>query len=872
MPPAAIHFLSNSNRAIRPNHEKVLYTKLLRFKQEQLENWDGQPIEYSTSDYHHAQSLQRARKVSTRASLQQGPRGQKRQSQYSLADNHLVPPRKSQSQNVQRRTSVAETDESYDPFRPSRNQITKAQADHAKITVLRAASHASGKGPSVRTMSKPSIRNPAIERARQQEAYSIASSPTTMHSAGSSQLQRMVHSSRPISRVNSRVTVGSKRSVGSNSSVIIARNSASWKRNVSFVHNRRKTSKGQPRLRVPKNRDSPMTLQERYVRDRAPSQDKTRRPSQTQVEPQTSSPLSLSTEIAQLDMLPVVRSRKSPTKHGGPSGSDDTRPKSHQWKDEVRKFSTEAEKLCDEAFNRSSMASSAPTANTRATGHRVSQQSYPSPATSFSICDESAMATPRQRAEKGSGGIHKPYEERPLPKPPSADLFEPENAKSYTHRELAKTKEILQRRARDSCMEPGYLDDIIAHLDRLMQPSQIRLQDEERRAVSAPDAGPRIARRDTFDQIIEKGDIGFRSVTAPEKRKKTAHKDTTIRLVDGGQQGPISPIKPLQIRKKSETSTPAQGSSHERRPTQQQFPPSDPRHYRGYADNGRNAGLALLDNRNLAAIEETEDKENVDPMNRKMFPGEPKKRRWFQRHNALQRSRDTDIGPPPSPSKDKDQRLLSNYQDLPHRPKNPISTTIDHSRPSDNRKALSSKGRFFKMLSNKYNPKDSTKASSRGDYDLDDGASISTEASSRHLSVDLYMAGALDGSTRNVPKQKRKKTCTSDDRNLMPPLRDIIQPPQNWLSRFLRIKPAVSVMCFQVGKVRARREIAALFREWRKYGMRDIVIDKVAGRIWARVDAKNCKSSPFVVVPLYPISSAFLAGVPLHQQLTGSLL
>ncbi len=100
------------------------------------------------------------------------------------------------------------------------------------------------------------------------------------------------------------------------------------------------------------------------------------------------------------------------------------------------------------------------------------------------------------------------------------------------------------------------------------------------------------------------------------------------------------------------------------------------------------------------------------------------------------------------------------------------------------------------------------------------------------------MSGAIQNpSTSSVQHTRR----TTDDTGANVPPPRIIQPqPQNWLARFLRIKPAVTVMCFQISKVRARKEVASTFREWRKYGLRDIVIDKAAGRIWARVAEKNC--------------------------------
>ena len=101
----------------------------------------------------------------------------------------------------------------------------------------------------------------------------------------------------------------------------------------------------------------------------------------------------------------------------------------------------------------------------------------------------------------------------------------------------------------------------------------------------------------------------------------------------------------------------------------------------------------------------------------------------------------------------------------------------------------------------------------------------------------------MSGALLQNPSTVSVRRTTEDDTGANVPPPRVIQPqPQNWLARFLRIKPAVTVMCFQVSKVRARKEVAGLFREWRRYGMRDIVIDKAAGRIWARVAGENCMS------------------------------
>lgn len=107
------------------------------------------------------------------------------------------------------------------------------------------------------------------------------------------------------------------------------------------------------------------------------------------------------------------------------------------------------------------------------------------------------------------------------------------------------------------------------------------------------------------------------------------------------------------------------------------------------------------------------------------------------------------------------------------------------------------------------------------------------------------MTGALkNASTTSVARGRWSKIESKFDKATVfvpPPPREIQPQHQNWLARFLRIKPAVSVLCFQVSKIRARKEIAGVLREWRKYGIRDIVVDKDAGRIWARVAEKNCE-------------------------------
>jgi len=76
-----------------------------------------------------------------------------------------------------------------------------------------------------------------------------------------------------------------------------------------------------------------------------------------------------------------------------------------------------------------------------------------------------------------------------------------------------------------------------------------------------------------------------------------------------------------------------------------------------------------------------------------------------------------------------------------------------------------------------------------------------------------------------------------------------IEPQQNWLARLFRVKPATRYICLHISKRRARQEVAILLREWRKYGIKDIEVDKDRNIVFARVSAYNCESGPSPLRP-----------------------
>lgn len=71
-----------------------------------------------------------------------------------------------------------------------------------------------------------------------------------------------------------------------------------------------------------------------------------------------------------------------------------------------------------------------------------------------------------------------------------------------------------------------------------------------------------------------------------------------------------------------------------------------------------------------------------------------------------------------------------------------------------------------------------------------------------------------------------------------------IEPQQNWLARLFRVKPVTKYVCFSISRRRARQETAVLLKEWSKYGIRDVEVDKERNIVFARLGQPNCKSLP----------------------------
>ncbi|KAH8695063.1 putative serine/threonine protein kinase [Talaromyces proteolyticus] len=334
-----------------PNHEKMFYNALIKFRNEQLENYHGQPLEYSASDYHHiskpAAAVRAIAKHSKNGRLQGHTR---RRSQFSILTE------------VSRHSSTGKEPKSsgsYDPFRASKTPVSNPSIQYTCVTVHR-------------------DQNSSAKLEEQQPH-----SPSKSIAPPSSPPKADIPSSPSVEIIQWTRTKKSQRSFRSKSSLATSRLGyspapahrviAGYKRNVSFRHIRSRSGGGssvKSRIEQSNSQNSiagTLTSTESY---------------------KFSVPTGLSTCRFSSPALPtqptVVRTSAVATTD---SGLETTRIRDNFWKEEARKVSNELSQICEEAFNRSSVS----------TGHTA--VSTATTATSMSIHEDAERAKETVKSE-----------------------------------------------------------------------------------------------------------------------------------------------------------------------------------------------------------------------------------------------------------------------------------------------------------------------------------------------------------------------------------------------------------------------------------------------------------------------------------------
>lgn len=521
------------------NQEKYFYNSLQKYKEQQLEHWPGEPdIAYSASDYHHSQPL-------TRPQPPPIPQGRTK-SQFSILNDECL-------QSAHSFQQPPPSEQSYDPFRSSREPSLANKTNYMNVTVHRGSTVGSSQASGHRKRRSSNALSSSQGRANSLRVEALkksgwrSSGLSSIDSRGSSRRVSVATPTAPHRKSLSKSSTSS--SLWASSPPIVVRPSSSHKRGVSFAH-LRKSSTGS-RLTVTEASMAQCTPEQRKYLQQAADEKEL----QTTVPPVPSTPAKTSTVPASSGS--VVKNPKPRLKIRPPETPG------RVIDGEVRKASVELEKALDEAFNRTSVSSSVRTSYERPTPFE-----YETPPSSVSYRGSGASAY-----ASDAQALKQVDTQRPLPPLPLEAAQDSPN--TYLARELAETRERLAARfALEGGENTANYNEVLHSLDRLLHPPRPTQVDVNQRSVSAPQQqSPERPRH--LPIISEEGKpapelspavgtpnwrFATRAATAPVSHPvDRCHGDQTIRIVDASSPAPTGThIPPLNIRKKSSGSTLAQ--------------------------------------------------------------------------------------------------------------------------------------------------------------------------------------------------------------------------------------------------------------------------------------------------------------------------
>ncbi|ORY18810.1 serine/threonine-protein kinase GIN4 [Clohesyomyces aquaticus] len=471
---------------------------------------------------------------------------------------------------------------------------------------------------------------------------------------------------------------------------------------------------------------------------------------------------------------------------------------------EARKVSCELEKVMEEAFNRASMSDTARTSITDPDGDTIE---YETPPTSFSNRDSGASTI----AAPGKKAVLRNMQNRPLPPLPV------ETPKTFLQRKLAETREELAKRLSEDPDNTEHFEEVLEHLDRLMNPPNTNIA---KRACSAPTKSPDCPRllpviseeakdgEDRFDTYSP----NYRVVTDPVRpnlpQRRAVTQQETIRLVENSP----AHITPLNIRKRSRASARSHVTAANNDDVVPSLPrpgpPSNPRArtYDGIHHDllaARPTGTAIT-RTNTPAVPDKKDATITK-----------KKSSWFRRHTEDKENRPENQPRPDTGARLRISDAWQGLDDRAGRGKSQSEATSEF--PMRNRSsAINEEGnagrKGFLGIFGKKTKEDKGKKP----FEFKPMEIGSDDISTSTLSDFNYAPDSEDTTT----------TCNPD-----------LQ--MNWLSRFLHIKPASKVLCFQIGRGKARQDLVKLLRDWQRFGVRDVNYERQSNSITARIDKTN---------------------------------
>ncbi|PYH97684.1 putative serine/threonine protein kinase [Aspergillus ellipticus CBS 707.79] len=773
-----------------PTHERMFYNALVKFRNEQLENYQGGPstLAYSASDYHHISAPDRVHKRTPRMKAKWTP----------------IPPVKETGMRARHNPEPRScgTVESYDPFRSPQDKYVGREAKYAQITIYRNGVIEKVKEPTpeVRRQSGP----PAEEKIDQGELECPPSSPFL--------LMR-----------DKRVKLHSMKSFQSKSSISGSRRalycastprSASYRRNVCFRHNRNRSQGSvSVKMRTPhstargmKIDSSDSSLTDEYEDDPfADGQGSPILPAQPT----------------------LVRGAAGVTIKNCPQMKK-VRNCDIIWKDDARKVSHELSKICEEAFNGSSISTNCTTSTC------IGSET---PATSLSIA--SPEASNDQLASNNAGNS------KPLPAPAPASAQAPPQGptpnaapapaaspaaspKSYTTAELLETRRrLIELSTRDGSENiPGYLEPVLGHFDRLIE------QDEQRR-LAKNGTQPEQAGSDASKLVKPSLEPGKRqrasedlSVTLESRNKAKAainvHRAAsqpsipnlsgrisregsgkrTVRMVPHTAVQKVEPTTNLHVPKNRNVVLEETAEMSDINTGKNEIAPSTVPTRKFASVNSRPSRIPC----ELDPIEENPG----SPRRNGTRTSDHKKWSWFQNRSQ--------------PSAEKVARTLTDVKSIQPSAETVIAhdtnpavdaPQLQPDTHSKNHKQGPTKPKgFFRRLMHRRSSKDV-----RNHEPEPTNTDTNPLLNPSPETTDSFDTDTTEKPLPNRPRHESKS--------------------QNWFARVFQIKPATRVVALNTSTTKARKDVHKILRDWKKWGLEEVFLDRDRRVVYGSVAEAN---------------------------------
>ncbi|KAF4153305.1 hypothetical protein CNMCM6069_001003 [Aspergillus lentulus] len=748
----------------QPTQERMFYNALIKFRNEQLENYQGQPLEYSASDYHHISRLPAS--VANRRKHARVQGGSRRQGQNSTTTSSSKQP-----QSTSRALKSSATEKSYDPFRSPRHIVATPEVKYAQVTIHRNRPEANTKEVSKVV---PELDDDMKEEEEVEDIECLPSSPFSI-------VPNKKSKASFTRSFQSRASHSSARRV---TNTTPTPRSASYKRNVLFLHHRNR-SQGSMSARPKKARANASSI--------------SRQESDCSIKSEVDGvPFSDRCGSPLLPVPPIVVRGSGVTIKNCPQVKR-VCDADIIWKDEARKVSHELSQICEEAFNGGSLS----TGCTASIGSET-------PATSLSM----VSAGDSQNQITGSNI-----------KSNQPSNISRESPNTYTATELTETRrKLIQHSTQDGTENvPGYLSAVINHLDRLIAQDRIRERGKRDKTKDNGNSKYDSLQRSSLDtgnlpiiseelsnslaesEMRNGPDVtrhNADSASSIRTKRQSGDGKATIRMVPHSSQLCLEEIRPLNIRKKRQSSNES--------PQPREDSKSKDETGRPIRSSQRYASADSRQTRFLSELDPIQEVPKLTGMSDTKTP-ENKKWSWFRNrsHGSTEPKTKT---PPVKPIHPSSATVIVHEIDpsVDSGPGEQTEKPKDTKGPADNKK-----GGFFKKFMKK-----------RHSDNFDNGA---TE-------VDFADTNPL----LKRPTETENSFDTDKNQKPAPARPNTNGKSHNWFARVFQIKPATRVVPLNTSKLKGRKDVLKLLREWKQFGMEEAHLDKANGVIRAKVGEVNC--------------------------------